>query len=175
MNSIELCAPLVHGPSVGFISRISHAGKETVSTNMKGHIKIAKYAVRNRRKRSSISFRSKYSSPISTSTRETPNISKKKRKFHPRGAVKIEAERIIKISSIQESEKIESVESRESKKKEDKREINKEGRKTHSRMLKTVGAFTEYQSFLAKGSVRFLRPFLPFDKRLFLPTAMIAP
>lgn len=29
--------------------------------------------------------------------------------------------------------------------------------------------FTEYQSFLVNGScVRFLRPFLPFDKRLFL-------
>ena len=59
-------------------------------------------------------------------------------------------------------------------------------------MLKVEGALTEYQSFRVKGSwVLFLRPFLPFDKRLFLivcewagrrikveyahlPTAMIA-
>jgi hypothetical protein len=31
-----------------------------------------------------------------------------------------------------------------------------------------------YQSFLAKVSVFFLRPFFPFERRLFLPTAMIA-
>jgi hypothetical protein len=41
-------------------------------------------------------------------------------------------------------------------------------------MLNVDGALTEYQSFLAKESVFFLRPFLPFDNLLFLPTAMIA-
>lgn len=41
-------------------------------------------------------------------------------------------------------------------------------------MLKLDGALTEYQSFLAKGSVLFFRPFLPFDNLLFFPTAMIA-
>jgi hypothetical protein len=44
----------------------------------------------------------------------------------------------------------------------------------HSLMANVDGAFTENQSFFAKGSVFFLRPFLPFDNRLFLPTAMIA-
>lgn len=41
-------------------------------------------------------------------------------------------------------------------------------------MANVDGALTEYQSFFANGSVRFLRPFLPFERRLFLPTAMIA-
>jgi hypothetical protein len=45
---------------------------------------------------------------------------------------------------------------------------------TYSRLLKVDGALTEYQSFFAKGSDRFLRPFLPLERRLFLPTAMIA-
>lgn len=36
------------------------------------------------------------------------------------------------------------------------------------------GALTLYQSFFAKVSVFFLRPFFPFERRLFLPTAMIA-
>lgn len=39
----------------------------------------------------------------------------------------------------------------------------------HSRMLNVDGALIEYQSFRVNGSwVLFLRPFLPFDKRLFL-------
>lgn len=41
-------------------------------------------------------------------------------------------------------------------------------------MLNVDGAFTEYQSFLANGSVLFFKPFLPLDSLLFLPTAMIA-
>lgn len=45
---------------------------------------------------------------------------------------------------------------------------------THSRTLKVDGALTENQSFRANGSVRFFRPFLPFDKRLFFPTAIFA-
>lgn len=40
---------------------------------------------------------------------------------------------------------------------------------SYSRMLNVDGALIEYQSFRVKGSwVLFLRPFLPFDKRLFL-------
>ena len=76
-----------------------------------------------------------------------------------------------------------------------------EGLRTYSRVLNVEGALIEYQSFRVKGSIvllqrfsglavmplsegyqlrrisgktYFLRPFLPFDKRLFLPTAMIA-
>lgn len=41
-------------------------------------------------------------------------------------------------------------------------------------MAKVDGALTENQSFLANGSVRFFRPFLPLDNLLFFPTAMIA-
>lgn len=44
----------------------------------------------------------------------------------------------------------------------------------YSLMAKVEGALTEYQSFLAKASVLFLMPFLPLDKRLFFPTAMVA-
>lgn len=44
----------------------------------------------------------------------------------------------------------------------------------YSLIWKVDGALTEYQSFLAKGSTLFFRPFLPFDNLLFLPTAMIA-
>ena len=43
----------------------------------------------------------------------------------------------------------------------------------YSRMPKVDGALTEYQSFFANGSVFFLRPFLPLERRLFLPTAMV--
>lgn len=46
--------------------------------------------------------------------------------------------------------------------------------KSYSRMAKVPGALTLYQSFFAKVSVFFLRPFLPLERRLFLPTAMIA-
>lgn len=42
----------------------------------------------------------------------------------------------------------------------------------YSLTAKVEGALTEYQSFLAKGSVLFFRPFLPLDNLLFLPTAM---
>jgi hypothetical protein len=41
-------------------------------------------------------------------------------------------------------------------------------------MAKVDGALMEYQSFFEKGSVFFLRPFLPLDKRLFFPTAIAA-
>ena len=44
----------------------------------------------------------------------------------------------------------------------------------YSLTAKVEGALTEYQSFLAKGSVLFFRPFLPLDNLLFLPTAMFA-
>lgn len=44
----------------------------------------------------------------------------------------------------------------------------------YSRTANVVGALTEYQSFFAKGSVLFLRPFLPLERRLFFPTAMVA-
>ena len=44
----------------------------------------------------------------------------------------------------------------------------------YSRIWKVPGALTLYQSFFAKVSVFFLRPFFPFERRLFLPTAMIA-
>ena len=49
------------------------------------------------------------------------------------------------------------------------------GRKafSYSRMAKVEGALMEYQSFFAKGSVRFLMPFLPLDNLLFLPTAIL--
>jgi hypothetical protein len=45
---------------------------------------------------------------------------------------------------------------------------------SYSRTAKVPGALTLYQSFFAKVSVFFLRPFLPFESLLFLPTAMIA-
>lgn len=45
---------------------------------------------------------------------------------------------------------------------------------SYSLIAKVPGALTLYQSFLAKVSVFFLRPFLPFERRLFLPTAMFA-
>ena len=45
--------------------------------------------------------------------------------------------------------------------------------KSYSRTAKVPGALMLYQSFLAKVSVFFLRPFFPFERRLFLPTAMI--
>ena len=41
-------------------------------------------------------------------------------------------------------------------------------------MLKVEGALMENQSLRANGSVRFFKPFLPFDNLLFFPTAMIA-
>jgi hypothetical protein len=44
----------------------------------------------------------------------------------------------------------------------------------YSRTAKVPGALTLYQSFFAKTSVFFLRPFFPFERRLFLPTAMFA-
>ena len=44
----------------------------------------------------------------------------------------------------------------------------------YSLTAKVEGALTEYQSFFAKGSVLFFRPFLPLDNLLFLPTAMSA-
>jgi hypothetical protein len=44
----------------------------------------------------------------------------------------------------------------------------------YSLIWKVPGALTLYQSFFAKVSVFFLRPFFPFERRLFLPTAMIA-
>lgn len=43
---------------------------------------------------------------------------------------------------------------------------------SYSLMAKVPGALTLYQSFFAKVSVFFLRPFLPFERRLFLPTAI---
>ncbi len=43
---------------------------------------------------------------------------------------------------------------------------------SYSLIAKVPGALTLYQSFLAKVSVFFLRPFLPFERRLFLPTAI---
>lgn len=47
-------------------------------------------------------------------------------------------------------------------------------RKTHSLISKLSGARTEYQSLRENGSmVRFLRPFLPLERRLFFPTAML--
>jgi len=46
--------------------------------------------------------------------------------------------------------------------------------RTYSRMLKVEGALMENQSLRANGSVRFFKPFLPFDNLLFFPTAMIA-
>jgi hypothetical protein len=45
---------------------------------------------------------------------------------------------------------------------------------SYSRTAKVPGALTLYQSFFAKTSVFFLRPFFPFERRLFLPTAMFA-
>ena len=54
--------------------------------------------------------------------------------------------------------------------------ISRDGREMipYSVRSKVLGARTEYQSFLEKGStVRFLRPFLPFERRLFFPTAML--
>lgn len=47
-------------------------------------------------------------------------------------------------------------------------------RRAYSLIAKVPGALTLYQSFFAKVSVFFLRPFLPFERRLFLPTAMFA-
>ena len=47
-------------------------------------------------------------------------------------------------------------------------------RKSYSRTAKVPGALTLYQSFFAKVSVFFLRPFFPFERRLFFPTAMFA-
>lgn len=44
----------------------------------------------------------------------------------------------------------------------------------YSLTAKVEGALTEYQSFFAKGSVLFFKPFLPLDNLLFLPTAMFA-
>lgn len=49
-----------------------------------------------------------------------------------------------------------------------------QGGESYSRTWKVPGALTLYQSFFAKVSVFFLRPFLPFERRLFLPTAMVA-
>merc|ERR1719262_311027 len=44
-----------------------------------------------------------------------------------------------------------------------------------SLIWKDEGALTWYQSLRVKGSkVFFLRPFFPFERRLFFPTAMIA-
>lgn len=48
------------------------------------------------------------------------------------------------------------------------------GGESYSRIWKVPGALTLYQSFFAKVSVFFLRPFFPLERRLFLPTAMIA-
>ena len=48
------------------------------------------------------------------------------------------------------------------------------GGTSYSLTAKVPGALTLYQSFFAKVSVFFLRPFFPFERRLFLPTAMIA-
>jgi hypothetical protein len=44
---------------------------------------------------------------------------------------------------------------------------------SYSLIAKVPGALTLYQSFFAKVSVFFLRPFLPFERRLFFPTAMV--
>jgi hypothetical protein len=107
----------------------------------------------------SLTLRNAWSSSFWRSARETSNIrpfSASLAFFRP----EVRLTRVLPTLQENEHTMIEGVQQRR--------------RGPYSLIWKVPGALTLYQSFFAKVSVFFLRPFFPFERRLFLPTAMIA-